>query len=128
MLNTRPGMTITRRDLTFPDCEMICKTAGVLSIHIKRMHRQATTSFSCGKSQTEFKSGYTLKNHHERCRGERKVGSSTRVQRMRKKQHSHQTSQDIGRSVALPPPKHHNPENTRPDMSHAPNANIQLQP
>ena len=70
-------MTITRRDLTCPECQKICRTAGGLSIHIKHMHRQATTSFNCGKSQTEFKFESTLKNHQKRCQGEKKVGSST---------------------------------------------------
>ena len=49
------------------------------------------------------------------------------VQQVRKKS-SNQTSQDIGRRVTLPPPKHHNPENKRRDMSHALNAKILLQP
>ena len=75
--DTPRNMRITRRDRTSPECEKICKTAGGLSNHIKRMHRQATPSFNCRKCQTEFKSENTLKNYQKRCQGERRVGSST---------------------------------------------------
>ena len=52
------------------------------------MHLQATTSFSCGKCQTEFKSENTLKNHQKRCQGERKVGFSTQCSECGKTQSS----------------------------------------
>ena len=75
--DTPRNMTITRRDMTCPECEKICKTAVGSSIHIKRMHRQTTTSFNWRKMSNRVQIRKHAQKHQKRCQGERKVGSST---------------------------------------------------
>ena len=65
---------VARRDLTCPECQKACKSAGGLSIHIKRIHRQPRNQFLCPTCQKEFNSENTMKNHAKRCQGERRVG------------------------------------------------------
>ena len=67
---------VARRDLTCPECQKACKSAGGLSIHIKRIHRQPRNQFLCPTCQKEFNSENTMKNHAKRCQGERRVGGS----------------------------------------------------
>ena len=67
---------VARRDLTCPECQKACKSAGGLSIHIKRIHRQPRNQILCPTCQKEFNSENTMKNHAKRCQGERRVGGS----------------------------------------------------
>ena len=69
--------TIIRRDLICDQCEKVCRSAGGLSIHVKRMHSQASISFPCRKCQETFRTENTLKNHMKWCQGGRRIGGST---------------------------------------------------
>ena len=48
-------------------CEKVCKSVGGLKIHIKRMHTEASHSFTCSRCQKTWKTEGPYKNHVKVC-------------------------------------------------------------